>query len=106
MLRTGTGFYPKNNNKNIPKARQYSAQDNIIDAGKGMANIDKKIPVNNNKDKNVQNNFDNNKISKEKESINDNNIINKEKKFNKTYNNGFNIKKFNKEKRKKKRKSF
>ena len=106
MLRTGTGFYPKkNNNKNIPKARQYSAQDNVIDAGKGMANIDKKIPINNNKDKNTLNNFDNNKISKEKESINDNNnIMNKEKKFNKTYNNGFNIKKFNKEKRKKEKK--
>ena len=94
MRRTGTGFYPKNNNKDIGKGRQRSAQNNIGDSYEGLVNKNDIISDNNIKDKDNNNKF----IDKEKIFINANN--NKVKMFNKTYN-GFNLKKKNKEKRNK-----
>ena len=94
MHRTGTGFYPKNNNKDIGKGRQRSAQNNIGDSYEGLVNKNEIISENNIKDKDNKNKF----IDKEKAFIDTNN--NKVKMFNKTYN-GFNLKKKNKEKRNK-----
>ena len=102
MHRTGTGFYQKNNNKDISKNRQRSAQDNVGDTFKGIININNKNNKldDSNKDKNNKNII----INKEKTSI-DANKNDKEKIFNKTYN-GFNLKKKNKEKRKKEKLIF
>jgi hypothetical protein len=102
MHRTGTGFYQKNNNKDLGKNRQLSAQDNVGDSFKGIINVNNKNNKldDNNKDKKNKNII----INKEKTSI-DANKNEKEKLFNKTYN-GFNLKKKNKEKRKKEKLIF
>ena len=92
--RTGTGFYQKkNNNKEIGKGRQFSAQENIGDSFK-LTN-DNKIDDKNQEKMNIKGN-------KVKELIDINENKN-EKMFNKTFN-GFNLKKKNKEKRKKEKK--
>ena len=92
MHRTGTGFYPKNNNnKNLGKNRQLSAQDNIVNSYKEIEN---NIKIEENTKDKI------NKVFNKEKALIDANKNNKEIIFNKTYN-GFNLKKKNKEKRKK-----
>ena len=98
MLRTGTGFFPKKNNKNITKTRQNSAQENIIIESVG-GNSNNNNKINDNKDIKKENNNCNDNNYKEKIKNDENKNI-KVKKFNKTFANGFNSKKYKKEKRK------